>query len=98
MSAAPDTPSTPPQALPANRGSLWTRNPSHSTRSRATRPPATSGSRSLISRLHRHVGRRLRLAGEDDVVLLVPRLQPVLDGHRHAAGEQLDPAGPTGAD
>src|SRR5215510_4154475 len=96
MSSAPDTPNTPPQKLPAKRGEVWNRKPSHSTNSRATSPPATRGSRSFISRLHRHVARGLGLAGQDDIVSFIAGLQALLDGHTHPAGQQLHPTGPAG--
>src|SRR5215470_1789090 len=97
MSRAPDTPSTPPHRLPANCGARWTRKPSQRRSSRPSRPVMTRRSRSFMSRLHRHVARRLGLAGQDDVLLLVAGLEAVLDGHGHLAGQELHPAGPAGA-
>src|SRR6266545_6187760 len=97
MSAAPDTPRTPPHGLPAKRGERCTKNPSQRIRKRITKPLTTMRWRSFISGLHFHIPRGLRLAGEDDALLLVAGLQAVLDGHGHLTGQQLHPAGSAGA-
>src|SRR6516164_3993198 len=97
MSRAPDTPSTPPQGLPANCEERWTRKPSQRRSSRPIKPVMTRRSRSFMSRLHHHVAWRLGLTGQDDVLLLVAGLEAVLDGHGHLAGHELHPAGPAGA-
>src|SRR6516225_4712606 len=97
MSKAPDTPSTPPERLPANCGARGTRKPSQRRSSRPIKPVMTRRSRSFMSRLHHHVACRLGLTGQDDVLLLVAGLKAVLDGHGHLTRLKLHPAGAAGA-